>query len=110
MSPIDDMERDRFAPDRQDLPEPDLTDPDNPEWTEEDFARAWKGDDIPADILALFPATRRSRSPKAARSAPKAIQDVPIDGDVIEHFRAQGGDWKAHINEALRALVAERAR
>lgn len=44
------------------MPEPDLTDPDNPEWTEEDFARAVRVEDLPEPerlmILRAFPKTR----------------------------------------------------
>ena len=34
---------------------PVIFDEDNPEWTGEDFARAKRGDDIPAQIRAAFP-------------------------------------------------------
>ena len=39
------------------LPEPDMTDPDNPEWTEEDFARARPIEEVlsPEVIAAAFP-------------------------------------------------------
>jgi hypothetical protein len=40
MSKLTEAEVAAIAARLEQLPEPDLTDPDNPEWTEEDFARA----------------------------------------------------------------------
>ena len=38
------------------LPEP-IFDDENPEWTEEDFARALPPEFLPPEVLALFPNT-----------------------------------------------------
>jgi hypothetical protein len=41
------------------LPEPDLSDPENPEWTEEDFARADGPEALPRAALEAFPNTKK---------------------------------------------------
>jgi len=55
------------------LPEPDLTDPDNPEWTEETFARAVRVDDLQpqlqSPLLAAFPRTKLRDRQKAPTKA-----------------------------------------
>ncbi len=74
-------------------------DAENPEWTQEDFARARPA----AEVLpaALYEAlTRRAGRPKAEH--PKRIVTIRLDQDVIEHFRAQGKGWQSRVNEALR--------
>jgi uncharacterized protein (DUF4415 family) len=79
---------------------PTVIDEDNPEWTSQDFARALRGDDIPAHILAAFPKTRG----RPAGSS-KQLVSLRIDRDVIEQFRAGGPGWQSRINEALRKAV-----
>jgi len=75
-------------------------DADNPEWTEEDFARAKRGDDIPAAILAAFPKSRGGR-PRGSNKEQVALR---LDKDVLEKFRATGPGWQTRINEALRKV------
>lgn len=43
---------------------------------------------------------------KMVRGHPdRVLPNVKIDTDIIEHFRARGGDWRAAINDALRKLI-----
>ena len=82
--------------------EPDLTDPENPEWTEADFARARPGAEIlPPEALRVF-AKARGR-PKIDH--PKVAVSLRLDPDVLDHFRATGQGWQARINEALRKSI-----
>lgn len=77
--------------------EPDLTDEDNPEWTEADFARALPATALPPHILAAFPRTR------GAQKAPtKQAVSLRLDRDVVEIFKAGGSGWQARMNAALR--------
>ena len=46
------------------LPEPALDDPDNPEWTMADFARAVGPEALSELELAAFPKTRMNRTPR----------------------------------------------
>ncbi len=102
-------ERRRIEARMAEFPEPDLTDPDNPEWTEETFARAVPVDDLPpqlqAAILAAFPRTKLRGKQKAPTKAQVTLR---LDRDILEHFRATGEGWQSRINAALREIVAEK--
>lgn len=108
MSSSDDIEA-RLAA----LPEPDLTDPDNPEWTEEDFARAVPVEQLPPDvqavILAAFPNTRArlGRPPLEVR---KTEVKLRLDPDIVAAFKADGPGWQTRINDTLKqAVLSKRA-
>jgi uncharacterized protein (DUF4415 family) len=91
------------------LPEPDLTDPDNPEWTEETFARAVHVDDLQPELqaatLAAFPRTKLRGKQKAPTKAQVTLR---LDRDILDHFRATGMGWQSRINAALREIVGEK--
>ena len=72
-------------------------DPDNPEWTAEDLARARPAREVVPDLVA---AMQRFRG-KQRRATKKQIS-LRLDPDVIEHFRARGKGWQARINASLR--------
>ena len=84
------------------LPEPDMTDPDNPEWTEADFARAVGPEQLSAVELAAFPRTK-VRGPQ--RAPTKRLTSLRLDADVIEGFKASGPGWQSRINETLRRAL-----
>ena len=73
-------------------------DPDNPEWTSEDFARArqWMKDN-PEMIQTL-----RNRSFKWPA---KEWANIPIDHDILDYFRAAGSGWHKRLNDTLRKAV-----
>ncbi len=75
---------------------------DNPEWTEEDFARARPAREVlPEAVLAQFkrgPGRPKSESPKIAIS-------LRVDQDVLERYRESGPGWQSRMNEALRAAL-----
>lgn len=76
-------------------------DPDNPEFTEEDWARARPAREVlpPALYAAL---TRRpgQRGPgKRPRKVPVTLR---LDADVVEAFKADGEGWQTRMNDALR--------
>lgn len=79
---------------------PVVFDEDNPEWTEEDFARARPASELPPNVLAAFPKTRLpdGRPPGSAKQA----VSIRLDKDVLEKFRATGPGWQSRINEALK--------
>ena len=91
-------------------PEPDLTDPDNPEWTEDDFARALGPESLPPEVLAAFPNTlKRLGRPPAAPEVKKAEVKLRLDPDVLAAWRASGPGWQTRMNEALRRAMPEPA-
>jgi len=87
------------------LPEPDLTDPDNPEWTEEDFARAVGPEALSPEELAAFPRTVARLRGRPRLDAPKEAVSLRIDRDVLAYFRATGAGWQGRLNEALRKAM-----
>jgi uncharacterized protein (DUF4415 family) len=83
-----------------------IVDEDNPEWTDEDFARAQFVEELAPDlqeaIFAAFPKTRR----RGAQKAPKKVAvSIRLSRDVVDHFKAGGPGWQARIDEALRKIA-----
>jgi uncharacterized protein (DUF4415 family) len=75
-----------------------IDDPDNPEWTEEDFARAVGPEGLSDVELAAFPKTRgRPRSP-----APKKLVSLRLDSEVVQKLKATGPGWQTRANEILK--------
>jgi uncharacterized protein (DUF4415 family) len=73
-------------------------DPDNPEWTEEEFTRA-------RPLAEVFPELMESINRARGRpklEAPKKLVTLRLDQDVVDKFRATGKGWQSRINEALR--------
>jgi uncharacterized protein (DUF4415 family) len=91
------------------LAEPDLNDPDNPEWTETDFAKAVRPGDpgFPKWLYDAFPRTKRGR-PRSEK--PKVPVNLRIDADVLAAFKAGGRGWQTRMNEALRASLKGMSR
>lgn len=88
---------------------PDSTfDDDNPEWTSRDFRDAKPASELPPEILAQFPKTRRVRGPQ--RTPTKVQVAVRLSRDVVEHFRAGGPGWHQRIDEALRQAAGLNSR
>lgn len=75
-------------------------DPDNPEWTAEDFREA-------KPFAEMFPELARSLADgdTVIVGDPKLNKLVALDRRVVEKFESQGGDWRERINEVLRKAV-----
>ena len=73
-------------------------DPDNPEVTDEDFARArqWMKDN---------PETVQKLRNSSIKWPAKEWAYMPIDYDLLDHFRACGPDWHKRLNDTLRKAV-----
>jgi uncharacterized protein (DUF4415 family) len=81
-------------------PDPELIDDENPEWTDEMFARARPA----AEVLGPeFMAKWRGGRPKSAD--PKIPVSIRLDGAVVRHLRGKGGRWQTQVNDALRDLI-----
>jgi len=73
-------------------------DPENPEWTREDFARAMTFEKLPSRLRQKI--SSRARGPqKSPRKVPVSIRLSP---DVVEGFRASGAGWQSRVDEILR--------
>jgi uncharacterized protein (DUF4415 family) len=73
-------------------------DPDNPEWTAEDFAKARPFSEVMAT---------RKRMGRPPKESPKEQVSIRYDADVLEAFRATGEGWQTRMNDALRTYLRE---
>lgn len=82
-------------------------DPDNPEWTDEDFAKAKPAAEFfPPEAYASLLAMKRPRGrPKADET--KVFTAIRLDADVLATFKATGKGWQTRINAALRQFITE---
>ena len=89
-------------------------DPDDHEWTEEDFARARPfvetHPDLAASILRERPDLAETMERARRRGRPKlanARQQVSIrlDPDVLAKLKATGPGWQRRVNDILRKAV-----
>ena len=80
-------------------------DPDNPEWTADDFARARPFAEVFPDLAAEI---RRNPGGRPKSSSPKVAVSLRLDQSVVAHFRAGGPGWQTRINAALRKITEER--
>jgi uncharacterized protein (DUF4415 family) len=71
---------------------------DNPEWTEEDFARGRRLEEVLPGLA------RRIQESKTAKPGKERVS-LELDRDVIARFQAEGRDWRARINRTLRKAV-----
>lgn len=80
-------------------------DEDNPEWTEEDFARARPPEEVlPPELLAQFKATR---GPQIAPT--KVAVSIRLSPDVVAHFKSKGPGWQSRIDDVLRKVAKLKA-
>ena len=80
---------------------PVVFDDDNPEWTDEDFARAKPAAEVlPLEVIAAFGRTRgRPTKPEAARKRSVSLRLSP---DVLDALRASGPGWQTRAEDMLR--------
>jgi len=76
----------------------DLTDDDNPEWTEEMIADARPANEVFAE-LGITPPKPIGRPKGSGTKVPVTIR---LDKDIVERFKATGKGWQSRMNEALK--------
>lgn len=74
-----------------------VPDAENPEWTEEKFARAKRFGELPSELQAIL---SRKRGPQ--KGPTKSLISIRLSPDVLEALRAKGRGWQALADEALR--------
>ena len=96
---------------RHEMPTGPVDDPDNPEWTDEDFARAVRVEDLEPDhqaaLLAAFPKTKIGR-PRSAN--PKKLVTLRLAPDVLAYYQALGKGWQVRMEAVLREAVPDSRR
>ncbi|MCX7151393.1 MAG: BrnA antitoxin family protein [Proteobacteria bacterium] len=82
-------------------------DPDNPEWTKEQFDQARPASEVlPPEIYTALIAMKRPRGrPKADET--KVFTAIRLDADLLDAFKSTGKGWQTRINAALRQFIAE---
>jgi uncharacterized protein (DUF4415 family) len=71
-------------------------DPDNPEWTAEDFKRA-------KPFAEVFPDLSESRRVRGPQKEPtKVAVSLRLTREVVERFKAAGPGWQTRMDEALK--------
>ena len=75
---------------------PEKLDPENPEWTTEDFKKARPAQEaLPTSLLQKI----AGRGPQKAPT--KEQINIRLSRTVLEAFRAAGTGWQTRIDEAL---------
>ena len=82
-------------------PEVNLDDPDNPEWTEADFARARPASEVIGEKAAAMLIRRPGRPTKPAAERKRHVS-LRLPPDLIDAARATGPGWQSRAEEALR--------
>ncbi len=90
------------------VPSPDYTRKDwdevadNPELTEEEFAKAKTASEVftPEQLASLM--KRRPGQRGRGKKSAKVSVTLRLDPDVIEAFKAGGAGWQTRINDTLR--------
>jgi uncharacterized protein (DUF4415 family) len=91
-------------------PNPELIDEENPEWTDEDFARARPAREVLPEILGPKLASellkRRPGQRGPGRHPTKVPTTLRLSPEVVAFFKAQGRGWQTRLNQALEEWVA----
>ncbi|WP_439618404.1 BrnA antitoxin family protein [Shinella sp.] len=76
-------------------------DPDNTEWTEEDFRKAKPFRDALPELAAAIDRAKAKRG-RPTVDSPKQQISVRLDPDLIQHYKATGKGWQSRMNDDLR--------
>jgi uncharacterized protein (DUF4415 family) len=84
-------------------PDPELIDDENPEWTDEDFARAVPFSALPPGLQQTLTSAPHHIS---ARDQSDLVP-VLLREEVVEAFRSSGPGWEERINGILGDWLAD---
>ncbi len=82
-----------------------MPDAENPEWTDEDFARARPAREVlPPELFnRLVAAQKRRQGERGPQKAPtKQAVTLRLDPDLVEKLRSGGKGWQTRVSETLR--------
>ena len=82
-------------------PEGPVTDPENPEWTEEDVKNALPWEAMSDLEKSVF---KRPRG-RPTVDSPKKLVSLRLDAEVLEALEASGPGWRARANAILKAAL-----
>lgn len=79
---------------------PVVFDDDNPEWTEDDFARARPAAEVlPPEVLAAF--EKKRGRPVGTTTSDREQVSLRLPKSVIEHFKGGGPGWQTRVVDVL---------
>lgn len=82
-----------------------MSDRDNPEWTEQDFARARSATQVHGKAMARQ-LVRQGRPP-VPESERKQQVTLRLSPAVLDHFKRGGPGWQTRINDVLEREIAQ---
>ncbi|MDD2947979.1 MAG: BrnA antitoxin family protein [Rugosibacter sp.] len=83
-------------------------DPDNPEWTATDFAKARPASEVLPQLFSAKVVGEMLKPRGRPRAAhPKERINIRLSHEVVEHFKSSGEGWQTRIDAALREFIAE---
>ena len=82
-------------------PKGPVTDPENPEWTEEDVKNALPWEALSDLEKSVF---KRPRG-RPVLESPKKLVSLRLDADVLDALEASGPGWRARANAILKAAL-----
>lgn len=93
-------------------PNPRLIDDENPEWTDEAFARARPAGEVLVEQLGAEAAARllKPKRGRPVKATPKRPTNIRFSPEVLAHFRATGKGWQTRMDDVLKRHVARHAR
>ena len=75
-------------------------DPENPEWTEEDFKKAISFNELPENLKK----TLRGRG-KQKKLIKQAVS-IRLSSEVVDYFKGTGKGWQTRMDEVLKDYVS----
>jgi len=80
-----------------------VDDPENPEWTVEDFRNGRSWEELSDLEKSVF---KRPRG-RPTIEAPKKLVSLRLDAEVLEALEASGPGWRQRINDILKAALKD---
>ncbi|MDK9723101.1 MAG: BrnA antitoxin family protein [Rhodospirillales bacterium] len=92
-----------FDPAKNERNKLEQADPENPEWTAQDFKRASAFEALPKNLQKTLKGRGR---PKI--EAPKVAVSLRLSPDVLSGFKETGKGWQSRLDAALREWLERR--
>ncbi|MCI5763645.1 BrnA antitoxin family protein [Actinobacillus porcinus] len=82
-------------------------DDESPEWTDEDFKRALKFEEMSPELQQLVLWSRERKRGRPPMEEKKVSVTIRYSSKVIDAFKATGKGWQSRMNQVLEDYVAK---